>query len=705
LAEALFEVKLDMANFRVRNKESTGLHDGNAGPRDGIGGKGMVKFKLVYRSKASLPRSEADPSLFDSADLGKVYFPIRTLPFSIVYHLAAFCFVFYLQVTHFAFINTLLLPKTVETRRNVPKIVMFLPILGSGFPFEDPPIAKAKETPKAPAKESPKEPANKSPKAAAKEPAAASSPSKKGLIYPGPQPILSNPPDPTNQIQTLLQPAIEDPVILAPPLSLPNIVQFADASTAAKPELDVGPMIAPPIVQPAPPPLNPLDELMPREPRLLDAQPAKVDEAELKMPPVKVAPASESDAPKLVVPPMVVSDLEAPPPEPVPPQVMGPDITEEFVRRTLTENASPAPSDPLETGSSPQIANRLEEAPLPQSSPLVGRGSDQEDLLALSPIPAPIKLPIQVPSGEARGNFAISPEPNLATSETEPGSLVDIPLAEPGPESQAAASAGNPASDSAVRNISFGEGTGSAEIDGSAAINIASGSSGNASGGSALGNGTGTGEVSGSGKGPFSGVTIVGGSYDAGAAANPDPVVQASRPLQASYGVTVISTENSGGGLPFVGVFSNEQIYTVYLDMRETESDPAPSWILEFALFPDSSDTAGISSNPDSGTEGLILPFPITKDPPVFPADLVRTYLNELVIVYAVINVEGKTEQMSVKQSPDEALNTPLLNALSKWVFRPAQLHGEPVAIKALLGIPLWLPKESNPGIINLDIF
>jgi len=27
---------------------------------------------------------------------------------------------------------------------------------------------------------------------------------------------------------------------------------------------------------------------------------------------------------------------------------------------------------------------------------------------------------------------------------------------------------------------------------------------------------------------------------------------------------------------------------------------------------------------------------------------------------------------------------------LSKWVFRPAQLNNQPVAVKVLLGIPLW---------------
>jgi hypothetical protein len=139
--------------------------------------------------------------------------------------------------------------------------------------------------------------------------------------------------------------------------------------------------------------------------------------------------------------------------------------------------------------------------------------------------------------------------------------------------------------------------------------------------------------------------------------------------------------------------------------MREKESDAIPSWILEFALFSDSADTASVPPNPSESREGLILPFPITKILPDLPADLVRTHLNELIIIYAVINEEGKAEQMSVKQSPEARLNETLLKTLSEWVFRPAQLHGEPVPIKTLLGIPLWLPKQTNPGIIDLDIF
>ena len=73
------------------------------------------------------------------------------------------------------------------------------------------------------------------------------------------------------------------------------------------------------------------------------------------------------------------------------------------------------------------------------------------------------------------------------------------------------------------------------------------------------------------------------------------------------------------------------------------------------------------------------------------PAEVVRKFLRRLVIIYGVLNTDGKMEQMSVKQSPDAQLNEPVINALSKWMFRPAQFNGENVSVKVLLGFPLAL--------------
>jgi len=47
-------------------------------------------------------------------------------------------------------------------------------------------------------------------------------------------------------------------------------------------------------------------------------------------------------------------------------------------------------------------------------------------------------------------------------------------------------------------------------------------------------------------------------------------------PPQTAYGMTISSTADSGGGLPDVGAFAHEKVYTVYLDMRETPPSTLP---------------------------------------------------------------------------------------------------------------------------------
>ena len=125
--------------------------------------------------------------------------------------------------------------------------------------------------------------------------------------------------------------------------------------------------------------------------------------------------------------------------------------------------------------------------------------------------------------------------------------------------------------------------------------------------------------------------------------------------------------------------------------MRRTNADPAPQWIFEFAVLQETSVQPNAAKPPAARQDRLVLPFPIVKQQPALPADVVRKHLRQLVAVYGIINTDGKMEQISVKESPDAVLNEAVLAALAKWVFRPAQLDGKTVAVKVLLGIPLAL--------------
>jgi hypothetical protein len=641
----------------------------------------MATLRLIYRARTPLPPSKAALSLFKSGNLDHVYIPSRGIPFSLLFHVILLSVLFVFRVQHLP-LWQIAAQKHVDTiQPNEPRVVMFLPILGSGSPSM---ILPERSLSNLPAK-----------------PSVAAAPSKKGLVYPGPQPILSDPLKPTNKIQTLLQPGRENLPILAPPLTLPNFVQLADHLIAPALELPKPP--PPPKPVPIKPPPEATRQEEPPPPNLLDLLIAKAAQSPVDLPPVKVAPPNIIDEAKLVLPPLPQMPEPKPPEPPAKeePPVPEPPSAEIPAKKTPPpkETRSSEPSEAREalakTESSPAKVEKPKGAGATEPSPLDSHGPDVMDMLALSPTPAPVKLPVQVPLGEARGRFAISPEPNLLTSDSEPGSKIETSPSRIGVGGQTGEAAGKEIPEKSVPDVSMGVSSGTAKGKDSksaeATSNAASGSKAGTATGTGAGSGTGSGSGPGTTKKPFSGITIVGGSYDPGAAPNPTPVVQAPKPLQTSYGVTVISTENSGGGLPFVGVFSNEQIYTVYLDMRNAESDPAPSWTLEFAVIRNPAGSAAESGNPGKSQEGLILPFPIVKEPPALPKEVVRKYIRKMVIVYAVINVEGKMEQISVKESPDILLNEPLVRALGKWVFRPAQLHGQPVSVKTLLGIPLWV--------------
>ncbi|HSW38945.1 MAG TPA: TonB family protein, partial [Acidobacteriota bacterium] len=148
-----------------------------------------------------------------------------------------------------------------------------------------------------------------------------------------------------------------------------------------------------------------------------------------------------------------------------------------------------------------------------------------------------------------------------------------------------------------------------------------------------------------------------------------------------------------GGGLPYFGVFSGEQIYTVYLDMRTDESDTTPSWTLEFAVVGQPAGSVSATASPVGGKEGLILPFPMVKETPAFPADLAARHRGRMVIVYAVVTAEGKLEELSVKDSPDDRFNEIALRALRAWTFRPARLGDAAVSARMLMGIPIRSPE------------
>jgi TonB family protein len=593
----------------------------------------MPIIRLVLQPPAPPPSRKAEPPLLELSNLGRGYFPGKQIPISILIHIVLFFAVLLLQILGYP-IGEPRIPEIVTAvHRPIPKVVVYLPLVGGGSPGMFFPATPSKEP--------------------QKKASVTKAPRKKGFSFPGPQPIVSDVPNATNPIQTILQPQIEKPPVLQPLVPLPNLVQIAGTSHRQQLELKE-PVARPP------------STFQPRKPDI---------------------PEAPADEPLMISLDLVQTRKKEP--TLVLPQAQRPQSAAKPVR-PVSRQAEPAPPSDAEA----MIKESLAQTPPPVPS----SGIDPRDLLALSPMPAPPELPFDIPEGEARGRFAISPEPSLATSETEPGSKIGFASEKEGSAEGPGAGTGD---QQAGNQTSTPSGTGGAEgtaKDG-ASSGGGSGKTADAKAGSKLGSGSGTGlgpgtgAGAGPGKGPFSGISIVGGADNKDTSAKTVRVARARKPLQTSYGLTIVSTGTSGGGLPSFDVFSHEQIYTVYLDMRRTEMDSAPSWTLEFAVLPGASYEVRENAKPTQVQQGLVLPFPTLKQYPPFPAETVRKHRGEMVIVYGIINTDGKLEQATVKQSPDPASNETVLAALSKWTFRPARLNGAPVPVKVLMGIPLWSPE------------
>src|SRR5204863_2602428 len=139
----------------------------------------------------------------------------------------------------------------------------------------------------------------------------------------------------------------------------------------------------------------------------------------------------------------------------------------------------------------------------------------------------------------------------------------------------------------------------------------------------------------------FAGITIQGAEGPVGGVTISD----ASTPLKkghfgGSYGLTVVSTGNSGGGVGDYGVFHDEATFTVYLNPATAADDPAPPWPLQYAVI----GAAGPAQD-------LVPPYPLEKEPPAWTPDQLTRFTGLEIVVSGVIGTEGKLQHLKILQS------------------------------------------------------
>jgi hypothetical protein len=474
-----------------------------------------------------------------------------------------------------------------------------------------------------------------------------SGPKREGITFKGPQYIRSDYPNPDNNLQTILQPALSNTPRLNFPLQVPNIIRVA----RPKPE-----NITPPKI--------------------------KVDASlkDVPLPTPRAKPVLKAEAEPIATP--LHSDTV--------PLLALPQM------QPITKN------EPDKIVVTPE-----EKTPPP---PVVAADATVADQSLAVLNAMQIKTPsLVIPPGEKRASFEVSPAGTATTHVT--ASRAGLPGGKPGAGSgtgvgTARAGAGEGGSGSGHSGNGEGK-TGTVTVSstsgpGGGRGNGASGSGTGAKGnggtgtvrgpgsGNGNGSGPGTGSGSGSGEGPFPGIQVIGGAGSGLQGNNGGGGAHAPSGTGRSYDFTIIASGGSGGGLKDFGVFRNEAVYTVYVDV----SDIAPTsqaWILQYADSGSGPRTAEVNLGSDGSLQApstmLEPPYALTK---LLPEKLSSPPTNAMTVITGIISRDGKMENARVLQAPTEEIGKQWAEAIAKWSFRPASKGGSPIPVRALLGIPVF---------------
>lgn len=127
-------------------------------------------------------------------------------------------------------------------------------------------------------------------------------------------------------------------------------------------------------------------------------------------------------------------------------------------------------------------------------------------------------------------------------------------------------------------------------------------------------------------------------------------------------------------------ILRTKRFFTLYVNMPNLTSATG-SWILNFAEL-----TA--DGTPALTTDGLSGPQPWRKVDPKYPPDLVHSNVQGEVILYAIIRKDGSVDSIQLIKGIDPELDRNAMEAFSRWKFRPALRHNEPVELESVVRIP-----------------
>jgi TonB family protein len=303
-----------------------------------------------------------------------------------------------------------------------------------------------------------------------------------------------------------------------------------------------------------------------------------------------------------------------------------------------SSQAPPKPLLPVNPMSAPRAAARKTDTNA-AAPDIGGRAGDGETLIALSATPAPVAPPPAIPAGNLSAHVSISPDG------PRPGT--------PGANESGIGAGGGKSGGGGGR--------------GPEGIFISGGNNANA--------------------GPSSGLGIGPTSRGTGDPLPSHPIPRARISAEGPKSL-IADAEGAAQAAPKLGMSPQEllgskRVYTLHVNMPNLTS-ASGSWILNFAEV--NEPAPGGYANP--GTSELAGPVPLRKVDPKYPPELRTLHVDGEVVLYALIRKDGSVDSIQLVHSVDPQLDVNAMEALAQWKFRPAEKHGEPVDLEAVVHIP-----------------
>ena len=348
-------------------------------------------------------------------------------------------------------------------------------------------------------------------------------------------------------------------------------------------------------------------------------------------------------------------------------------------KRLLPEPAEPTPPKAAE----PIPKELAESQPAPPKAAVV-----------INAVNVPADPTPKIPDAQLAGNFVVGPSPakppteKSAAAGTGRTSESSAPKgvegsSGPGLDTGTAkgAGSGHETGGSGGDRAESGTGAGSATPGGRGSASgsgsgTALGSGGKSGAGEGLGAGSTRGSGSGSGgpgysagNGNSTGISISGGVPGRNSA-----TINRAIPTHRSYGMMIISGGGNGGASRDVGVFDrSETVYSVTIPMADAGG--GPDWTMQYAL----------ANRTQAGAGLVVPPFAQKKMAATMPKSQLGGESGP-VFISGTIDENGKLQSLRSIRAQD-ARSQSAIHTLQQWEFLPAQLDGNPVASKVLIGV------------------